>query len=349
MKKTPLHILLLVFYIPVAVLLLLSLLAPYFNPAQWPFVAVSGLFFPVLWLLNALFLLFFLLLRNKGWIPGLLLFLTGLFQVSLLVQLNGNTKEEASESSFRLISFNTGKADTLNPYEKRKHVFEQKAFYQADVICLQEFIPGYEKGAKALQRFEHIINVDFAGRIGSRAGGLSIYSKFPIIEHGFLKPADEDVYAFWARLDLGTDTLLLINVQLQSIRLEDEELDAIAQPWHVSELIGSWGNVYRKLLRGFERRERQLAVLKDFLQHHQHEVILCGDLNDPPASYTYRKLRTFLQDAFLEKGRGFGFTYAGPLPFLRIDFVMASEGLDVLSFEKLGETFSDHFGLVFEI
>ncbi|MCF8229608.1 MAG: endonuclease/exonuclease/phosphatase family protein [Bacteroidales bacterium] len=287
----------------------------------------------------------FILLRSKAWFFGLLFLLAGLYQVSLVFGMNGDDRENITGKTLKLLSYNTGNADSPDPFASRRHVFEQKAFYRADVICLQEFIPGHARGSESLQRFEYHINVDFTGKTGSRANGLSIYSKFPILEQGFLKPEDEDVYALWVSLDLGTDTLLLINVQLQSIRLEDEEVEVVARPWRVPELFAIAGNVYRKLLRGFERRERQVAVLKGFLQHRAHEVILCGDLNDPPASYTYRNLRKFLGDAFLEQGSGFGFTYAGPLPFLRIDFVMASEGLEVVSFERIGETFSDHFGL----
>ena len=299
MKKRSLKIILLVLYMPLAVLLLLSLLAPYFNPAQWPFVAVSGLFFPVLWILNIFFLVVFILLRSKGWFFGLLFLLAGLYQVSLVFGMNGDDRENITGKTLKLLSYNTGNADSPDPFAIRRHVFEQKAFYRADVICLQEFIPGHARGSESLQRFEYHINVDFTGKTGSRANGLSIYSKFPILEQGFLKPEDEDVFALWVSLDLGTDTLLLINVQLQSIRLEDEEVEVVARPWRVPELFAIAGNVYRK----------------------------------------------FLGDAFLEQESGFGFTYAGPLPFLRIDFVMASEGLEVVSFERIGETFSDHFGL----
>ncbi|MDZ7742807.1 MAG: endonuclease/exonuclease/phosphatase family protein [Bacteroidota bacterium] len=349
MIKRSFKILFLVLYLPLGVFLLFSLTAPYFNPAQWPFFAATGLFFPVLWLLNVMYLFLFRLLRSKAWIFSLLLLLGGLYQAFFVFQLNGQEKENTPGKAVTLISFNTGNADTLDPFESRRRVFEQKAFRQADVICLQEFLPGHEKGQPVLEHFENVINVDFTGKMGSRSSGLSVYSNYPILEQGFLKAEGEDTYALWASLDLGTDTLMLINVQMQSIRLEDEEVEVLAHPWQLVELLERAGNIYRKLTRGFVWREQQVEELKDLIGNSRHAVILCGDLNDPPASYAYNQLRTDLQDAFMEKGRGFGFTYAGPLPFLRIDYVMTGEEVWVRSFDKIKETFSDHYALEVEL
>ena len=37
-------------------------------------------------------------------------------------------------------------------------------------------------------------------------------------------------------------------------------------------------------------------------------VILCGDFNDTPASYTYRTVKGDLTDGFRDCGSGFGYT-----------------------------------------
>ena len=50
-------------------------------------------------------------------------------------------------------------------------------------------------------------------------------------------------------------------------------------------------------------------------------MILCGDFNDTPLSYTYRQLSRKLTDSFIEKGRGIGNTYIGEFPSFRICYI----------------------------
>ena len=71
-------------------------------------------------------------------------------------------------------------------------------------------------------------------------------------------------------------------------------------------------------------------------------VIVCGDFNDTPLSYTYRLMSRGLQDAFREKGRGFSHTYRGFYNTFRIDYVLVSDDFEVLSYEVPSVEFSDH-------
>ena len=72
-------------------------------------------------------------------------------------------------------------------------------------------------------------------------------------------------------------------------------------------------------------------------------MVLLGDLNDVPLSYTLGELRRAgLIDAFREAGRGSGITYGGPVPALRIDYVLATEELEALTASVLKCDFSDH-------
>jgi endonuclease/exonuclease/phosphatase family metal-dependent hydrolase len=85
-------------------------------------------------------------------------------------------------------------------------------------------------------------------------------------------------------------------------------------------------------------------------------VILCGDLNDVPSSYSYVTIRGKRKDAFLEKGSGLGKTFVsgrsrflGWLPTLRIDFVLLDPEIEVVQFKQINEQISDHRGLITDI
>jgi endonuclease/exonuclease/phosphatase family metal-dependent hydrolase len=74
-----------------------------------------------------------------------------------------------------------------------------------------------------------------------------------------------------------------------------------------------------------------------------YPIILCGDFNDTPASYSYNLLCKNLKDAFIERGTGFGKTYAGKFPQFRIDYILHSKELRCTDYIRSDETFTDHY------
>ncbi len=74
-----------------------------------------------------------------------------------------------------------------------------------------------------------------------------------------------------------------------------------------------------------------------------YKIIVCGDFNDTSASYVYEKLTKKLKDAFIERGSGFGRTYAGEWPQFRIDYILYDSKLKCLDYKRGNETFTDHY------
>ena len=52
-----------------------------------------------------------------------------------------------------------------------------------------------------------------------------------------------------------------------------------------------------------------------------------------------------MQDAFRERGNGLGTTFKFEKFPMRIDYFFASEGLDIISFDTMEKTFSDHYAV----
>ena len=65
-------------------------------------------------------------------------------------------------------------------------------------------------------------------------------------------------------------------------------------------------------------------------------MIVAGDFNDTPVSYTYRKIRKGLNDSFVTSGYGAGFTYRGNYPPNRIDYILYDNKLMNTVFEIKG-------------
>ena len=108
--------------------------------------------------------------------------------------------------------------------------------------------------------------------------------------------------------------------------------------------------IFYKLRRAFIKRAEQADFLSEHLKSAPYNVLLCGDFNDTPISYTYERIirsREF-KDAFREKGIGFGSTHVGVFPFLRIDHLFMDKGIKLNYYRVLKEEYSDHYPVISE-
>ena len=68
-----------------------------------------------------------------------------------------------------------------------------------------------------------------------------------------------------------------------------------------------------------------------------------------PNSYTYFTIRGNWNDAFLQKGFGIGTSFISLAPTLRIDYILASQAFDIVTFDMIDEGLSDHVMLVSDV
>ena len=94
--------------------------------------------------------------------------------------------------------------------------------------------------------------------------------------------------------------------------------------------------------RAFQQRARQVREIKKVIDSTPYPVIICGDFNDTPLSYSYQQLRGDFDDAFVVSGTGFGRTYIGKLPSYRIDHILYSNLFDSFDFQANDFRASDH-------
>ena len=66
------------------------------------------------------------------------------------------------------------------------------------------------------------------------------------------------------------------------------------------------------------------SIISFLNTHTNTPVILCGDFNDTPISYSRREIARNLTDAYVETGFGPGFSYTSNGMRVRIDHIMCS-------------------------
>lgn len=203
-----------------------------------------------------------------------------------------------------------------------------------DIFCIQEGAQSWVvKKVKATVDLPHYF----------KEKGTVIFTKYPIGKHGKLDFEDTGNSCVWADLDTPQGTFRVYSLHLQSNALTykaslvvDDADPRKKQTWR------NVRDVMRLYKRAVTKRANQAKLVAQHMSESPHPVILCGDLNDMPVSYVYRLLSQNLQDSFCEKGSGFGATFNGFLPALRIDYVLCGQQFEVISHEVPKAELSDH-------
>jgi endonuclease/exonuclease/phosphatase family metal-dependent hydrolase len=110
-----------------------------------------------------------------------------------------------------------------------------------------------------------------------------------------------------------------------------------------NEALEIMKNLSLSLKKGFVMRAHQAEAVKAQIDQSPHPVIVAGDFNDTPVSYSYRKIRKGLNDSFVKSGYGAGFTYKGNYPANRIDYILYDNNVESRYFEILKVKYSDHY------
>jgi endonuclease/exonuclease/phosphatase family metal-dependent hydrolase len=100
------------------------------------------------------------------------------------------------------------------------------------------------------------------------------------------------------------------------------------------------------MILAFTFRARQARTVAAHIRECPYPVIVSGDFNDTPISYTYHILDKQLKDAFSEAGFGISNTYNGFIPLFRIDYVLYSRRFNAISYQCDPIELSDHFPVV---
>ena len=336
---------------------LLSYLAPYIHPATIPSLPFFGLTYPIFLALTLIWLVLWAIFRSKWAIYCLVVLLIGGKLHFRNFSMLSSAPEFKQENGLKVLSYNVRLFDLFNPsfndaLASRNQIFDFIRSQEPDVLCLQEF---YRQDKPTNFEVMDSLNLimktrDYHERSAHKRRtrenyGIAMFSKHPMIARGDVMFETQGVqdfnYCIFADIVKGLDTFRIYNVHLQSIRLHTD-------PHIEGEEVQTYGSkkgaiaVYRKLRSAFEKRADQARRVVEHLKTSPYPVIVCGDFNDTPMSYTYNQFQLALLDAFSGSGKGLGTTYVGRLPAGRIDYLFYSPLLNASLFQIQKQTRSDH-------
>lgn len=334
--------------------MVLSVASSYVDPAQFVWLSYFGLAFWAILLFNLIiFGLLLLMWSRKAWVAVL----------AILVSIPGVYRSfsfgKAQEGGdIRLMTYNVHRFTYLKDKTNTEMAEDMVAMvneYHPDVLCLQEFTVFKPKTNRkdCIAQFGEMVGMPFQ-YYNSKAnfGGNVIFSKYPLSavedENDYGK---ENRYGTVALVDAGEKgRFVVFCCHLTSFQITDQEINVFTDKENSKEDVKSSGkSIISKLKIAYQKRSEEVSKMLEDVPHDGRAIVLCGDFNDTPLSYTYHQIRRAgFTDGFVKTGRGIGHTYAGKLPLLRIDYVWGNDRIQPMLFKRIKIKGSDHYPVLMD-
>lgn len=309
-------------------LLLLVGYSDHIHPDHHPLLATTGLLFPLFLLANGAFLLFWLLAKRRYALLPVAGFLLAFVPTRTYSPLN--LPRSAPKDAIKVLSYNVWlfagwevNDSTASP------ILDYICQSGADIVCLQE-ATACEIGQ---ERIDAALNPVYAYHdtlaISPSADVVAVYTRYPIVGKERVPIVSKGNICGAFRLKVGADTVLVLNAHLETTGLSYKEKETFGHIVRGDLTADSASHSSRRLAdklgRASRRRASQAEVVADYVRRHKGTpVILCGDFNDGPISYTHHTIACELTDCYVATGNGPGFSYHASHLAVRIDNIMCS-------------------------
>lgn len=348
------HVIVGILHVLLTCALLLAVVSSFVPASALPVPVWVGLLFE--WLVGAqvLLLVYWLLTTHRKWcwlsLAAIACSIVPLVHTVSHAMLFFPKKE--LPHAFTLMSYNTQRmGEVRKPAQNR--VIQYILRTEPDVVCMQEVEVSKSDEHLTLSDLRKALAVypytyfDFKIYNSHRQYGNAVFSKFPLIGKHTLRYESRGNITSVCDIVLPTDTIRLYTNHLESNRLQREDLPVSASYEKTQTTLTNTSN---KLEKASEVRNRQAKIIHEDAQRSPYPVLIVGDMNTTPVSYTYRLLQQGMRDAFLESSNGqLGHTYELHGIGVRIDYILHSRTLGADSFDIPHVDYSDHYPIITRI
>lgn len=338
--------------------IVLSWYAPNIPPKTNTYIAFVGMAFPYLMLVNILTTVYWAILKKWPALIGLACLFCFWGTTTRFFQFSSHSEKH----DLKVLSFNTRAFNKYGWRPNKNTTMEIADFLkesEADIYCFQEFydLPESDKFRttktvqKSTQSKAYFLENFYREHreLGKRFFGLAIFTKHQIIAADvvFKYKKEKKARAIYADIKVNNDTIRVYNLHLRSINFHPNDykfLKDVTDGTSEQQLKSSQ-KIIQKLKRSFSIRAIEAENIKKHIEKSPHPVLVIGDFNEVPNNYSYALVSQHLKDGFIEKGKGFGFSYSGLGSVLkqRIDYILADPKFDFQSFTTHSSiNLSDH-------
>lgn len=332
-----------------AAILIVMLIVPVRHPN---ILAPITLAFGLTVIGNVVMLVLLLLTRSfKSSVLMALLLVIAFPAARRTIVMHGAVDEpDEDEQVLTILTYNI---EIFNNYKSVEPILSLIKEESPDVLCLQEFGHYYNNrpivnsimsSLDSIYPYRHLW---YKNQVAGNESGLVLFSKFPIVNKQKLEYESAHNISVYSDIVVGEDTIRIINNHLESNRLSKTEREISSNPTDTSTMKA----IYKKIVASSRIRADQADSIGALVEETRYPVIIVGDFNDVPQSYTYRHILysenmcgESLHDAYADAGkRGMYHTYNQHHFDVALDHILYSKPLKAVEAKIIKVDYSDHY------
>lgn len=338
------------FYIVILIILIAGItifgtFTSYFDPRSYDIIPYIGLLLPLLLIINIISCIYSIITRR---------FILSLVVISsFIIGFSGagyglnnifrTTTVSFNDKKIRIMTYNIGENKVNKEgHENLKQIVEFVKAEDIDILCIQEYPTDKETEESLLKQLNFMPFHTFTEN-NNQYLRVAIFSRLPIkdVKHFLFRNSNNS--AISANLSINNGIIRLICAHLQTTNLNQQRTSSI---YNISSTIHY---AITKMSENQKLRAEQADLVGNEINSSDSPVIFCGDMNDTPTSYTYRRVSENLTDGFNECGSGIGHTYRGLFKLFRIDYILYSKDFSGLEYCSPNKSFSDHNPVIIDL
>ena len=230
-------------------------------------------------------------------------------------------------------------------YWNKKYTMNEAAAYikkqQPDIICFQEAPDnGYYHPDSIRQAFAYAPYRSISRRTDHSP--VAIYSRYPIHQVKTAYYKNSWNMSMIADIRINDRHLRVINNHFETTSVNAYRGIITAPGKTLKVRVKAAKDLIQKMKDNYRKRADQADSIHAEIERSPYPVLVCGDFNDTPASYTYRQIRKGLTDGFRDCGSGYQYTFRQLYKLWRIDYVFYSKPLKGHECYSPEKSYSDH-------
>lgn len=326
------------------------------NPEYLTFPSLLCLALPYLAILSIVLIIFWAIFRKIFFCGlGIATIVICLTPLSDSFPLGSSRNPDGKGQLFKIISWNVIHTQDLRiPDFPGNRAVNYMIESGADVICLTELryfdpheMPNFTKSLK-----DSLFSA-YPYHAGKNGLDIKILSKYPVerLDRTRIDEGGNCRFDLF-KIRFPDNELLVAMVHLYSFGLSEEERNVVTEINSVQTAKESMrefkGSIRQKLRNAFRKRAEDARELRSVIDEIPPDIplIVCGDFNDVPASWTYNMIRgDDLRDAYAETNFGPAITYNLHAFYFHIDQMLYRGPLEAISLDIGKINSSDHYPL----
>lgn len=276
---------------------------------------------------------------------GVVMFLACAGPIKMWFPLGSKEDPAPGNPTFTIMTWNILHGEDLGePSNKGSRTMEAILEYDPDIVCMQE-MTGFEK--KDLRHFSQASVDSILARYPYRLGigttyDICILSKYPL-RHIYFGSVNSFILAEYCTVKIGGREIALANIHLPSFALDENEKTIFSPHGDKEQKEDLSKRIFHKLQHAFPIRAQAAEKVVHGFERLAMPVVVVGDFNDVPASWTYRMfLKAGFKDAYCATNFFPTYTIYPHAFYFHLDQVMYRGNLRPLSVDRLNIRTSDH-------